>query len=418
MIFDNPTGGLCRYSTVGRLFLSLVLYSFSISITFGQDPHFSQFFANRIYLNPAYAGFDAGQTYTINYRDQWFGLADGSGVPFNSGFRTMNASVNLQAPCVFDLQDVNLGFALSFFNDEAGDGPLRTTGFGFAFSHEQPLVGTRSGVRWLNRLDIRVGGHLSFQQKSLQDNYLLFSSNLDPVWGVIDRPATATFLSDTYANLNAGILLRGNFGRVKHAENLFTLGLSWSNINQPGISFTSGDSNVLLPIRTTVYLGSSHKITRYQGVYGPWYIAPQFRWDTQLNGSLNTQTIGAYIFEKAFYGGLFFQYNFPDTGNARAVIRPGINPTLFGNSTVLILNAGIDLRTVFDNGIPWRKRDSGMVLGLSYDLNIGGLSVGRTSGVMEVNLRVNLVNEQKRRQKCDGSLGKFEIYKGQCPTRF
>ena len=86
------------------------------------------------------------------------------------------------------------------------------------------------------------------------------------------------------------------------------------------------------------------------------------------------------------------------------------------NVKVLILNAGVDLQTLLDNGVPWRKRASGVDLGISYDFNLGGLPFSTTTGVLEINLRVNLSRDKKNR--CDTTLGKFEIYNGKCPKRF
>ncbi|HKK66993.1 MAG TPA: type IX secretion system membrane protein PorP/SprF, partial [Bacteroidales bacterium] len=36
-----------------------------------QDAHFSQFYANPLYLNPAFAGSDKCPRVNLNYRNQW-----------------------------------------------------------------------------------------------------------------------------------------------------------------------------------------------------------------------------------------------------------------------------------------------------------------------------------------------------------
>ena len=39
-----------------------------------QDPHFSQYYANPLYLNPAMTGLDADVYFGLNYRSQWKSL--------------------------------------------------------------------------------------------------------------------------------------------------------------------------------------------------------------------------------------------------------------------------------------------------------------------------------------------------------
>ena len=40
-----------------------------------QDPEFSQFYANPLYLNPAFAGSNNCPRVALNYRNQWPGLS-------------------------------------------------------------------------------------------------------------------------------------------------------------------------------------------------------------------------------------------------------------------------------------------------------------------------------------------------------
>jgi hypothetical protein len=51
----------------------IILFAFAISSTFvqGQDPTFTQFFSNPIYLNPALAGSSGCPRFAMNYRNEW-----------------------------------------------------------------------------------------------------------------------------------------------------------------------------------------------------------------------------------------------------------------------------------------------------------------------------------------------------------
>ena len=54
-----------RISILLHFFILTIFYSYS------QDAHYSQFYANPLYLNPAFAGTVNCPRFTINFRDQW-----------------------------------------------------------------------------------------------------------------------------------------------------------------------------------------------------------------------------------------------------------------------------------------------------------------------------------------------------------
>ena len=58
------------------------------SKVFAQDPEFTQFYANPLYLNPAFAGTGRCPRIIMNYRNQWPELGDGP----NGGFVTYGIS--------------------------------------------------------------------------------------------------------------------------------------------------------------------------------------------------------------------------------------------------------------------------------------------------------------------------------------
>ena len=54
-----------------KIFLFYIFLIITLPKLFGQDPHFSQFYANPLYLNPAFAGTANCPRFSINFRDQW-----------------------------------------------------------------------------------------------------------------------------------------------------------------------------------------------------------------------------------------------------------------------------------------------------------------------------------------------------------
>ena len=79
----------------------------------GQDNHYSQFYANKIYLNPAFAGTNVCPRVILGFRDQWPGI-NGEYVSYTASY---DQSIN------------GLGFALLFNGDDAGRGVLKTNNF-------------------------------------------------------------------------------------------------------------------------------------------------------------------------------------------------------------------------------------------------------------------------------------------------
>jgi type IX secretion system PorP/SprF family membrane protein len=371
-----------------------------------QDPHFSQFFANRVYLNAAYAGFDEGTTVNVNYRNQWFGVPDGDIGAFGSSFATYNITLESQISCFMGLESRS-GVAISFFNDEAGEAPLRTLGGSFGYSYEQPLI--RKSKSKLKRLDLRGGFNLGVMQKSLKGDMFVYSSQLDPVWGLQGQDYSILDLrSGWFTNLSAGFMFRG-YVKNKSKETLFTAGFNFANVNTPTESLREVGDEITLPMRMTFHAGSTHKIVIYKGVRSPTYISPQFRWDVYPGLKLNLQTAGFFLFSKAYYLGGFFQYNFPNSNN----LEGSSGGALVKNTSTIIFNAGVDLRTLLDTGNTFSKRESGVVLGFTYDVNLTGLNSTNTLGAIELNLNINFGQGKKR--GC-GTSGKFELYDGKCPA--
>nr|WP_321405326.1 PorP/SprF family type IX secretion system membrane protein [uncultured Carboxylicivirga sp.] len=87
----------------------------------GQDMHFSQFYANPLYLSPSLAGATDGGRLIMNYRNQWPAI--------NEAFSTASVS--------FDnfFSSFNSGIGFYLIQDKAGSAGLTTTQAAFQYSY-------------------------------------------------------------------------------------------------------------------------------------------------------------------------------------------------------------------------------------------------------------------------------------------
>ncbi len=133
----------------------LLLSCFVFIDSYGQDPTFSQFYANALYLSPSFAGASQDYRLSFNYRDQW---------PTVPGvFHTYSISFDKALP------NFNSGIGILATYDVAGEGNLSTTNIGVLYSYDFNI-----NRKW----HIRPGVNFKFYYLGLDINKLLFSSQL------------------------------------------------------------------------------------------------------------------------------------------------------------------------------------------------------------------------------------------------
>jgi len=92
------------------------------SVINAQDPQFSQFYANQLYLAPSFAGATEDYRFSLNWRNQWPSIP---GV-----FHTYSASFDKAIP------NFNSGIGILATYDVAGSGDLSTTNLGILYSYD------------------------------------------------------------------------------------------------------------------------------------------------------------------------------------------------------------------------------------------------------------------------------------------
>lgn len=151
-----------------------------ISDSYGQDPTFSQFYANPLYLAPSFAGATQEYRFGLNYRNQW------PAVP--GVFETYSISFDKAMP------NFNSGIGVLATYDVAGSGDLSTTNIGLLYSYDFNI-----NREW----HIRPGVNFKFYYLGLNIGKLIFNSQLTGSGGTVpstnpppfDRVADVDFAS-------------------------------------------------------------------------------------------------------------------------------------------------------------------------------------------------------------------------------
>ncbi len=310
--------------------LSLVCFSFFVN---AQDPHFSQFFASPLTLNPALTGkFDGTLRVAGNYRNQW--------PAFNNVYTTSTLSVDF-AILKSRLPDFDTwGIGILALTDKAGGGVLTNNYIGLSTSYHKAL--DEDGFQ-----QIGIGFQGTYGQKRLDNSKLLFEDQLTPFGftGVTQDIFNSSNLNINYLDVNAGLIYTGS----TNDQNNFYIGASMYHINRPKESFKGGNWNIAA--RTTISAGGyfpvSEQLTLHtSGIY-------------QVQNKSSEVTFGGAI--------------------AAAIDPQSDNPSNFYIGSWYRVNDAI---------IPYLGLEfGGMRIGASYDINTSSLKAGSQSrGGMEISL--------------------------------
>jgi type IX secretion system PorP/SprF family membrane protein len=308
-----------------------------MSNAFAQDPTFSQYFNNKQYLNPAYAGSENGIRAGMVYRNQWPSLP--------GQFNTFAFSGDM------GIRAVQGGVGMLLLSDQTGKNTFNTKA---AYLNFQKLVRIMSNT---SRLCVAYFAVQSgFVQKKYDWNNLVFTDQLDPVLGVVQNSSAVRpeNVQKNYADLGAGSVLR-----YKTSEHYSAFGFAVTHLNRPSQSFYGSDSK--LPIKWTIHYVAQipiHKMGIDNEIHT--FLSPMFMFEKQ--GYSEQINIGAKLHRDMFYAGLGYRFkrlNLVGQKVDAAVIHCGISGA-------------------YDNSYHWQ-------LGYSYDATISGIRAG-TAGTHEISL--------------------------------
>lgn len=243
-----------------------------------QDVHFSQFFSNPVYLNPAFAGANVCPRVVLNFRDQW---------PSISGtFVSYSASYDQH----FD--KLAGGVGVLFMGDHAGQGTINTYAASLIYSYKLKVT---------RKFNMRFALQATYQQKSLNWDKLTFGDMIDPKYGFVyeTNEVQPSKLSKGVFDFSAGF--------IGYTDKLF-FGFAASHITRPYEGFVSVSR---LPIKWTAHFGGYFDLkrkSRRSRSFGDISISPNIIYQNQMK--FHQLNYGLYLNYYPFVVGVWFRQCF------------------------------------------------------------------------------------------------------------
>lgn len=312
------------------------LLSFSPSV-YGQDPTFSQFYSNPLYLNPALAGTGECSRIMFNYRNQW------PSMPGN--FVTYSASADHY------VNALSGGIGVIITADNAANGLMNTTRISAIYAYHLKLS---------YNVSLNAGFNATFHQQKIKSNDLIYRDMIDPVSGTINPGNTGEIPVDN-STVNAADF---NLGLALGIKEKYFIGFAVDHVAQPALNYYNDSENNFLYRKYTVHAGARINLisNNYKNSSDGLVLSPNILYQQQQNAKqLNA---GFFVERSPLIAGIWYRYTFE-------------NP----DGVIFLL------------GIKQKR----FKFGYSYDLTLSKLK-GATAGAHEVSLAI-LVGCNKKRNK-------------------
>lgn len=256
-----------------------------LAITFGmalsfqlnaqQDPQFTQYFDNALFVNPAYAGSTRMLTATTIHREQWVGFEG----------RPSSTTISLHSPLTYE----SVGLGITAVRDVIG--PLSQTMFYGDFSYSLKLT-DKSKLSFGLKAGLNVISSQTSLLQTTQSNDINLLTNvrsrINPNFGFGVYYHTPKF----FAGLSTPKLIEQSLdGTDKNKEKRHYFGIvgavipvssSWKIRPTSQVKATIGapisiDLSVAGIYQDKVWFGSMYRLNAALGIFAQYQISPSFR---------------------------------------------------------------------------------------------------------------------------------------------
>jgi type IX secretion system PorP/SprF family membrane protein len=253
----------------------IALTSFNTEVYAQQDPQFTQYFDNTLYVNPAYAGSKEVMNVTALHREQWL---DFKGRPTSTTF-------SLNSPLSYE----SVGLGLTLVNDRVGP-IIQTMVYGdfsytLKFKNNSKLAfGLKAGVNVLNSntasLQTIVDGDNAFLKNVVNKVNPNFGFGIyyhTKKWFV--GLSTPRIIEASYDASKTNIERRHYFGIAGFVAKLNN---DWKLRPTTNLKYTVGtplslDLSVAAIWQDKLYLGAMYRLQAATGLFVQYQLTPQFK---------------------------------------------------------------------------------------------------------------------------------------------
>lgn len=296
------------------ILLISVLFVAASSLKAQVDPHFSQYYADPLWLNPALTGvIDGDMRLNLNAKQQWTGIGN--------GYQTGGASMDF-------LATDKLGIGFSVLNQAAG-----TAGYNYFTAYGSLGYGISISEDGMKKL--HFGLQAGIINRSFDPSKLELDDQWNPITGFDPTAPSFENFATTSAMIfdaSAGIFYYDS--DPEHTSNAFA-GFSIAHLNQPKDPFAVEGLSSRLPMRFTVNGGVRIKATDDID------ITPHFIYISQQSNQIRAL-------------GIYSEFKAQNTNNGL------ILGAMYRINDAAVADVGYHL----DN----------LIIGLSYDFNTSALS--------------------------------------------
>lgn len=193
----------------------------------GQDPQFSRFYSNALYMAPSFAGSTGQNRFALSYRNQWPAI--------EIGYETYTAS--------FDhfFEKLHSGAGVLFLRDVAGSGNLTTTNINLLYTFD---------FRIKNTIHVRPGLAFAYAERSIDFNRLIWRDQMSAAGNAPSSGEVVSYDKAGDLDFSSSLLVYGEG---------FWIGSSVDHLLHPNQSLYeqeySDENQALLPMKIQVFGG-------------------------------------------------------------------------------------------------------------------------------------------------------------------